>query len=105
MGTSCTPAELPVPPADWWPCYFCAEPIRARNFDLSRGQLFPVQRKETVRGYLRSFVPDIDRTPLHRVKLLRVLHVPPKAYLEIIEQNASYDQAVGILRRRTRTQP
>jgi hypothetical protein len=104
MSTDCTrTGEPPAPPEDWWPLYFCAEPIRARNIDLARGQLFIVQRKEAIRDYLRGFVPGIDSMPLHTVPLLTMLQVPPKAYLEIIEKNASYEQAVDIVRRRTRT--
>ena len=66
-------------------------------------RLFICQRKEAIRDWLRGFVPGIDRMPLHKVPLLKMLQVPPKAYLEIIERNATYDQAVGIVRRRTRT--
>jgi hypothetical protein len=42
---------------------------------------------------------------LARVKLLTTLLVPPKAYREILEKQANYGDAVGILRRHTRTQP
>jgi hypothetical protein len=64
-----------------------------------------VQRKEAIRDYLRGFVPNIDRMPLHKVKLLKTLLVPPKVYQEIHDKQATFDQAVGILRRRRRTEP
>jgi hypothetical protein len=69
---------------------------------LARGQLLPWQRKGTIRDCLRGFVKDIDTTPLHKVKLLTVLRVPVKAYAEILEKQANYSDAVGILRRLTK---
>jgi hypothetical protein len=101
-GSNCTTAEPPAPPDDWWPCYFAARDIEARNFTLKAGELFFVQRKDVVRNYLRGFVPNIDTMPLDKVKLLKTLRVPPKAYAEIIEKNANYEQAREILKRRTR---
>jgi hypothetical protein len=102
-GSDVTTAGTPTPSDDYWPVYFAAEPVRARNFELARGELFIVQRKDAIRNYLRSFVPNIDTVPLSKVKYLKMLRVPPKAYAEIIEKHATYEQSVGILRRLTRT--
>jgi hypothetical protein len=101
-GSNYTTAEPLTPPDDWWPVYFAARDIEARNFTVKAGELFFVQRKDLVRNYLRGFVPNIDTMPLDKVKLLKVLRVPPKAYPEIIERKANYDQAVAIVKRRTR---
>jgi hypothetical protein len=98
------PTDPPAPlENDYWPVYFAAEPIRARNFELARGELFISQRKDVIRNYLRGFVPNIDTVPLQKVKYLKMLRVPVKAYAEILEKNATYEQAVGIVRRLTRT--
>jgi hypothetical protein len=70
---------------------------------VKRNELFPVQRKSAVRDYLRGFVPNIDRTPLGNVSLLKVLHVPARAYTEVIERRANYHDALAILERRART--
>jgi hypothetical protein len=99
MGTDCTPAEPPVPP-EFWPLYFAAVDIRLRNLEVKKGELFPYQRKNVARDFLRSLVPNIDRTPLHEVKVLRTLFVSPRAYAEIVERRSTYDQAREILRRR-----
>ena len=95
------PAEPFVPP-DWWPVFFAAVDISASDLELKAGDLFIVQIKSAIRDYLRGVVPDIDELPLHRVPLLKVLTVPPKAYLEILEKRANYDDAVAILRQHGR---
>jgi hypothetical protein len=101
MGRLHTPAEPPEPPADWWPVFFAAARVRARNIDLAPGDLFIVQRKSAIRDYLMGFEPRIDTMPLHKVKMLKMLCVPPKAYTEIIEKKANFETAVAILKRRT----
>lgn len=88
-----------------WRVFFAAVDISARNLELKAGDLFIVQVKGAIRDYLRGVVPDIDGLALHRVPLLKVLTVPPKAYLEILEKRANYDDAVAILRQRTGAQP
>ena len=92
----------PLVTPDWWPVFFAAVDISTRNLQLKAGDLFIVQRKSAIRDYLRGMVPDIDGLPLHRVPLLKVLTVPPKAYLEILEKRANYDDAVAILRQHGR---
>jgi hypothetical protein len=89
-------------PLDHWPIYFAARDIEARNFQVKRGDLFPVQRKGSVKDYLRGFVPNIDSMPVSKIPLLKTLLVPPRVYSEIISSNATYETALAILKRRTR---
>jgi hypothetical protein len=92
---------VPAPLDSYWPVYFASRDITLRNLEVKAGELFPVQRKSTVRDFLRSFHPtNIDRLPLSELKMLKTLYVPERVYSEIIEKHANYEQAVAILRRR-----
>jgi hypothetical protein len=96
---SVPPPTSPPDPEDWV-IFYAAKDITLRRFSVRKGELLPWQHKPTIRDFLRSLCPNIDRCSLVELPwLIRTLRVPPRLYGEIITAKLTFYDALALVRR------
>lgn len=82
-------------PSLGWPLYFCRRSIRGAKVRILPGQPFPMQDKQTIRGFASAAgVKNPDRLSFAELPYVQVLDVQSAEIAQqIMERGLSYEEA------------